>query len=86
MFDDYFPEMSFVGCKVVVDGIDRTRYDVILKDFVRGAKNILAGKISSKNCRKWAVSQYSTTAVAPRYHKFFDRLEDMWKGGWGELE
>jgi predicted O-methyltransferase YrrM len=28
VFDDYFPEMPFVGCKVVVDGIDRTIYDV----------------------------------------------------------
>jgi hypothetical protein len=28
VFDDYFPEMPFVGCKVVVDGIDRTVYDV----------------------------------------------------------
>ena len=28
VFDDYFPEMPFIGCKVVVDGIDRALYDV----------------------------------------------------------
>ena len=27
-FDDYFTEMPFIGCKVLVDGIDKTRYEV----------------------------------------------------------
>lgn len=28
VFDDYFPEMPFIGCKVVVDEIDKHDYDV----------------------------------------------------------
>jgi hypothetical protein len=74
------------GCytETVREGITGYR-GMVLKDFVKGARNILAGKISSKNCRNWAVSQYSTTNVAPRYNRFFQRLEDTWKGGWSEL-
>jgi hypothetical protein len=74
------------GCytETVREGITGYR-GMVLKDFVKGARNIMAGKISSKNCRNWAVSQYSTTNVAPRYNRFFQRLEDTWRGGWSEL-
>lgn len=34
VFDDYFPEMPFIGAKVVVDAIDRERYDVQLSEEV----------------------------------------------------
>jgi hypothetical protein len=57
---------------------------MVLRDFVNAAKNI--GKIKPKACRNWAVSQYSTDAVAPRYARYFGRLSDLWKKGWGELD
>jgi len=74
------------GCytETVREGITGYR-GMVLKDFVKGARNIMKGKISSKNCRKLAVSQYSTTAVVPRYHRFFQRLEDLWGDGWSRL-
>jgi hypothetical protein len=31
IFDDYFPEMSFIGAKLTVDGIDRSKFDVDIR-------------------------------------------------------
>jgi len=72
-------------CETVREGITGYR-GMVLKDFVKGAKNILDGKISSKNCRKWAVSQYGTANVAPRYDRYFRRIGDLWKNGWAEID
>lgn len=31
VFDDYFPELPFIGAKATVDHIDRTKYDVVIR-------------------------------------------------------
>jgi len=73
------------GCytETVQQGVTGYR-GMVLRDFVNAAKNI--SKIKPKACRNWAVSQYSMEAVAPRYTKYFGRLSDLWKKGWGELD
>jgi hypothetical protein len=95
-FEGIAVEAQLSGCPVITtdwgcytetvrEGITGYR-GMVLKDFVRGAKAIRDGKISSKNCRNWAVSQYSTVNVAPRYDRYFRRLGDLWKSGWREID
>jgi hypothetical protein len=94
-FEGIAVEAMMSGCPVIATDwgcyTETVRHGItgyrgsVLRDFVKGAQNIRDGKISSKACRKWAVSQYGMTAVAPMYDRYFRRLEDLWKCGWSEL-
>lgn len=54
-----------------------------LKEFVHAARHI--DEISPAACRDWAVSQFSTDVCGKKYDRYFGRLGDLWKKGWGEL-
>lgn len=56
---------------------------MVLKEFVKAVKNI--EHIKPKACRQWAVSRFSTDACAMKYDRYFGRLSDLWRKGWGEL-
>lgn len=55
-----------------------------LREFVHAARHI--DEISPQACRDFAVSNFSTEVCGKRYDKYFGRLSDLWKKGWGELE
>ena len=52
------------------------------EQFCWAAKNI--DQISSLDCRKWALENYSIDKVAPMYEEYFDMLSNLWKKGWYE--
>jgi len=54
-------------------------------DFIWGAKQIMAGKISSKDCNKWAVDNYSMDRVKYMYNEYFKKVYDLYSQGWYQL-
>ena len=55
------------------------------EDYVRAVKNIQAGKIKSKDCRKHG-EKFSLEEVAPMYEDFFRKVTDVSSGnGWYEI-
>jgi len=46
------------------------------------AKNI--GNIKSKDCREWAINNYSCAKVSTMYEEFFSQVYNLWNKGWYE--
>lgn len=53
-----------------------------MSDFIWAAKNI--DKISPVACREYAVANYSIERVSKMYSEYFDKVQDLYKGGWYE--
>jgi len=54
-----------------------------MNEFVEAVKNI--DTIKPSDCRKHAISKYSTDVVKYQYDTYFKRIADLWKGGWYEI-
>jgi glycosyltransferase involved in cell wall biosynthesis len=54
-------------------------------DFIFGAKQIMEGKISSKDCNKWAVDNYSMNRIKWKYNEYFKKVYDLYSQGWYQL-
>ncbi|GAH32869.1 unnamed protein product, partial [marine sediment metagenome] len=52
-------------------------------DFVWAAKNV--DKLNPKDCRDWAVKNFSMDQVKWMYQHYFDQLQDLFGKGWYEL-
>jgi glycosyltransferase involved in cell wall biosynthesis len=55
----------------------------VLKEFVKAAKDVES--IEPAYCREWTIANYSPEVCARKYDAYFQRLGDLFKKGWGEL-
>lgn len=86
-------EAQFCGTPVITTdwgGFTETVYHGVtgyrcrtLDDFIWAAKNI--DKIKPKNCRDWAMKNYSMKRVGKMYQEVFFKIQDLFKSGWPEL-
>ena len=68
--------------ETIQDGVNGYKCNTF-KEFIDAVKNI--DKIKPKNCRKWAMDNYSIEVTVPKYKKYFDQILGLYGRGWYKL-
>ena len=53
-----------------------------MDDYIWSAKNI--GTIRPRDCRLWAMENYSCQRIGLMYNEYLNKIQDLWKSGWYE--
>lgn len=76
VFDDYFTEMPFIGCKVVVDAIDKSEFDVQLQPewdtYTHSFGRLITGLVVVTK-KSAGVTNKDDVVIAP-YHEWADKI------------